>query len=61
MGGGLDSAAGRGKECVAVVDCKVWGRAAYINDKVFAIDIGRFGGEGQKQLQVFGDTVDKKM
>jgi hypothetical protein len=27
----------------------------------FAIDVGRFGGEGQKQLQVFGDTVDRKM
>jgi hypothetical protein len=27
----------------------------------FAIDVGRFGGEGQKQLQVFGDIVDRKM
>jgi hypothetical protein len=29
--------------------------------KFFAIDVGRFGEEGQKQLQVFGDIVDKKM
>jgi hypothetical protein len=27
----------------------------------FAIDVGRFGREGQKQLQVFGDTLDMKM
>ena len=26
-----------------------------------AINVVRFGGEGQKQLQVFGDTVDMKM
>jgi hypothetical protein len=27
----------------------------------FTIDVGRFGREGQKQLQVFGNTVDRKM
>jgi hypothetical protein len=28
--------------------------------KFFAIDVGRFGGEGQKQFQVFGDNIDRK-
>jgi hypothetical protein len=27
----------------------------------FAMNVGRFGEEGQKQLQVFGDIVDRKM
>jgi hypothetical protein len=53
VGGGSDSTQRSSSECVPVVDCLFRGTGTSIHD--------RFAGPGQKQLQVFGASDDKKM
>jgi hypothetical protein len=61
MGGGPDSMARSGSECLPVVDCKFWGTSTYINGKVFCHSYGEIWGDGQRQFQVSGAAIDKKM
>jgi hypothetical protein len=61
VGGGSDSTQRNSSECVPVVDCSFQGTGTSALTEFFAINVDRFVGPGQKQLQVFDASINKKM